>query len=431
MRNAALRGFINATDCADYLVKKGLPFRDAYTAVGKLVSRCIETGKTLETLELEEYRKLSPSFDADVFEAITLENLRFVKESCGRTCEGKRTKADGQHRKIFGGKAQPESLNPVCGSNMKKLCVILAAVFLLSVFQPCGAQESGTYATDIDQADGYIVKLKDSPSDAVSLMENTDLTEISSDAGLYHADSVLDIKELGDDVLYYEPDYKVTLAGIPNDAYASKQWSIDYLGISSAWDAGYNGQGVKIAVIDSGVNSTHEDFAGANFTPGFNVINNSQDVTDEMGHGTFVCGIFAAARNNEKGIAGFCTDATIIPIKCFGASKETSASYLVESIYVAVDDYHCDVINLSSGMPENVRSLEEAVNYAASKGVIVIASAGNDGNSNLNYPAAYDCVVGVGAVDQNGLVTSFSEKKPVRIRCRSRREDCKPKLQNQ
>ncbi|PKM72416.1 MAG: argininosuccinate lyase [Firmicutes bacterium HGW-Firmicutes-16] len=83
MRNAALRGFINATDCADYLVKKGLPFRDAYTVVGKLVSQCIETGKTLETLELEEYRKLSPSFDADVYEAIALETCVASRKVAG------------------------------------------------------------------------------------------------------------------------------------------------------------------------------------------------------------------------------------------------------------------------------------------------------------------------------------------------------------
>ncbi len=293
---------------------------------------------------------------------------------------------------------------------MKKLCVILAAVFLLSVFQPCRALESDTYTSTTDSADGYIVKLKDTPADAVSLMENTGLTEISSNAELYHADSVSEIKDLGDDVLYYEPDYKMKLADIPNDTYASKQWSIDYLGISSAWDASYNGQSVKIAVIDSGVNLTHEDFEGANFAPGYNVINNSKDVRDEMGHGTFICGLFAAARNNGKGIAGFSTDATIIPIKCFGVSKETSASYIIKSIYTAVDNYGCDVINISSGMEENIKSLEEAVAYAASKGVIVVASAGNEGNSTLNYPAAYDCVVGVGAVDQNGLVASFSEK---------------------
>lgn len=73
MRSAAGAGFINATDCADYLVKKGLPFRDAYTIVGKLVNACIVGGKTLETLTLEEYRAVAPEFDEDIFEAIRLE----------------------------------------------------------------------------------------------------------------------------------------------------------------------------------------------------------------------------------------------------------------------------------------------------------------------------------------------------------------------
>ncbi len=73
MRAAAGKGFINATDCADYLVKKGLPFRDAYTIVGKLVNHCIEAGKTLETLEIEEYCKMSPVFDTDVYSAIGLD----------------------------------------------------------------------------------------------------------------------------------------------------------------------------------------------------------------------------------------------------------------------------------------------------------------------------------------------------------------------
>ena len=72
MRAAASAGFINATDCADYLVKKGMPFRDAYTIVGKLVAYCIENGKTLETLSLDEYRGISPTFEQDVFEALDL-----------------------------------------------------------------------------------------------------------------------------------------------------------------------------------------------------------------------------------------------------------------------------------------------------------------------------------------------------------------------
>jgi len=73
MRAAAGKGFINATDCADYLVKKGMPFRDAYTIVGRLVNHCIAEEKTLETLELSEYQKLSPIFDSEVYKAISLD----------------------------------------------------------------------------------------------------------------------------------------------------------------------------------------------------------------------------------------------------------------------------------------------------------------------------------------------------------------------
>ena len=74
MRKAAAHGFINATDCADYLVKKGLPFRDAYKATGTLVALCIEKGLTLETLPIEEYKKICDTFDEGVYDAISLEN---------------------------------------------------------------------------------------------------------------------------------------------------------------------------------------------------------------------------------------------------------------------------------------------------------------------------------------------------------------------
>ena len=74
MAAAARKGFINATDCADYLVKKGLPFRDAYKATGVLVARCIELGTVLEELPLEEYKKVCPTFDSGVYEAVNLLN---------------------------------------------------------------------------------------------------------------------------------------------------------------------------------------------------------------------------------------------------------------------------------------------------------------------------------------------------------------------
>ena len=291
---------------------------------------------------------------------------------------------------------------------MKRLCIILSLVFLLSAFGPSAAAETGTDSSDSPQ--GYIVKLKSSSENTAVLMENADIQEVYDGAELYHADSLSDIAELGDSVEYYEPDCTVTLAALPNDPYVSKQWSIDSLGITAAWDKGYDGEGVKIGVIDTGVNASHEDFAGTNFAEGYNAIDGSRDVSDENGHGTFVCGILAAARNNGLGVAGFCTGVTIVPIKCFGTSQETSASYIISAIYEAVDVYHCDVINMSLGMKENLESMRTAVEYAASKGTIVVSAVGNKGTSQLNYPAAYSCVVGVGSVDSKGVVASFSEK---------------------
>ena len=70
LRDAVSKGFINATDCADYMVKKGLPFRSAYKVVGQLVAYCIENQKTLETLTLEEFQKADPIFENDVYDAI-------------------------------------------------------------------------------------------------------------------------------------------------------------------------------------------------------------------------------------------------------------------------------------------------------------------------------------------------------------------------
>ena len=72
MRNAASGGFINATDCADYLVKKGMPFREAYMIVGRLVNMCIKSGETLDTLPLKDFRSISNLFDADVYQALEL-----------------------------------------------------------------------------------------------------------------------------------------------------------------------------------------------------------------------------------------------------------------------------------------------------------------------------------------------------------------------
>ena len=85
MRKAASGGFINATDCADYLVKKGMPFRMAYKITGQLVARCISEGKTLETLPLESYREYSELFGEDLYNEISLETCVSKRISAGGT----------------------------------------------------------------------------------------------------------------------------------------------------------------------------------------------------------------------------------------------------------------------------------------------------------------------------------------------------------
>ena len=83
MRNAAAKGFINATDLADYLVKKGMPFRDAYKISGSLVGYCIDNNLVLETVSLDKYKEYSNLFDNDVYEEINLEKCTFKRTSYG------------------------------------------------------------------------------------------------------------------------------------------------------------------------------------------------------------------------------------------------------------------------------------------------------------------------------------------------------------
>jgi len=296
---------------------------------------------------------------------------------------------------------------------MRKTAVILSLALALGMLLPGvpARAENDTYIQKNTSSEtGYIVKLKEPGEDEASLMALSELDEIYSGAKLYHADSLENIELLGGAVEYYEPDCEAELFALTNDPYSNTQWSLEFLGMDKAWNRGYYGRGVRVAVIDSGVFSMHEDFSGTDFDSGVNVINGSHDVSDTNGHGTAVCGILAATSNNGLGVAGLCDKVTVVPIKCFDESKKTKASYVVSALYEAVDVYDCDVINMSLGISNDLQSVREAVDYASSGGAIVVASVGNDGNSLIRYPAAYDNVIGVGAVNSGGEVSDFSNK---------------------
>ncbi|MEG2626215.1 MAG: S8 family serine peptidase [Christensenella sp.] len=260
---------------------------------------------------------------------------------------------------------------------MKKMIVILCTVvFFMNVIH-----------VQAFSSNGYMVKKK---GEKATYVENVSKRALSANS----------------DIEYIEPNYEATLFASPTDPKYYQQWNLDLIKAQSAWDLGCYGNDVKIGVIDSGI-YMHSDIVG-NVLPGYNYNSNNTNTTDSLGHGTFVSGLIAA-NWNDIGIAGIAKNAKIVPIKCFDGEK-TTVDILCKGIYDAVDKYDCKIINMSFGLTSNSRALKDAVDYAYSKGAILVAAVGNEGNSTINYPAGWDNVIGVGSVNVNEFVASTSNK---------------------
>ncbi|MDE7131823.1 MAG: S8 family serine peptidase, partial [Lachnospiraceae bacterium] len=195
----------------------------------------------------------------------------------------------------------------------------------------------------------------------------------------------------------------------PTDPGLGEQWQHDYIGTSYAWAAGYKGQGVKVAVIDSGLQKNHEDLsanavAGRNFVKGATGTENN---TDNGTHGTHVAGIIAADDNGKGGV-GIAPDAQVRGYCVFPSAGESADSAdIMRAINAAVTDGN-DIINMSLGSSMYNAQYEETVSKAYKAGVAIFASSGNDDTDGYNFPAAYNGAISVGAVDQNGARASFS-----------------------
>jgi len=169
---------------------------------------------------------------------------------------------------------------------------------------------------------------------------------------------------------------------------------------------GLTGKGVKVAVIDTLVNSNHEDLVGA-VIQNNNVTN--ENIPEGNGHGTGCSGVIGG-RRNDKGILGVAPDCQIIGIKALTEGGSGSLEGIANAINLAVDR-GVHVINLSLGGPATIPALEQAVNRAASAGIYVIAAAGNSGSDNsVGYPAKYPTVVAVGAVNQSNKASAFTSR---------------------
>ena len=220
-----------------------------------------------------------------------------------------------------------------------------------------------------------------------------------------------------------------TFADVPN--LGGNNWGADLVKAPEVWAKGYTGKGVVVAVVDTGVDYNHEDLKNNIWTNtkeiagngkdddgngyiddnyGWNFADKNNNTLDNNGHGTHVSGTIAG-ENNNYGVTGIAYDAKIMPVKVLNESGSGSYSSISKGIRYAVDN-GANVINLSLGGTSSNRTLESAIDYASSKGVIVVMAAGNNGDSSPEYPAryAYKSGIAVGAVDKNNNMPDFSNR---------------------
>ncbi len=173
------------------------------------------------------------------------------------------------------------------------------------------------------------------------------------------------------------------------------------------------GAGVVIAIVDTGIDFTHPFFAGATFHPSpFDFLDRDADPTDErdgldgdgdgvtdeqFGHGTFIASL----------VHTVAPDATLLPIRVLDADGFGTSSGIAAGITWAVDQ-GATVINVSVDVSEATKAIREAIEFAQDRGAVVVAAAGNSGLSDIIFPARFGDVVGVAAIDENGVVAPFS-----------------------
>ena len=223
------------------------------------------------------------------------------------------------------------------------------------------------------------------------------------------------------------PDSKVYLS--TNDAQYGDQWSLNNIGqtvngqkgssdVDVDFDLAYpklsnvNTGNTKIAIIDTGVNNI-TDISGRVLS-GYNFINNTNNVTDDNGHGTFISSIIASKSNNSQGIAGINDKVYILPIKILDSNGEGYLSDLIKGIQYAIDQ-NASIINLSLATSSYDSTLNTVIEKAYQRGIIVVAASGNSGInitspsiSPLNNDGNKNWVIGVSALNNRGERSSYA-----------------------
>ncbi len=222
-------------------------------------------------------------------------------------------------------------------------------------------------------------------------------------------------------VEHYEPNYEVfaiepvtgeTDGTVPDLA---DNWNFDMVKAQFAYKTGAQGNDVKVAIIDSGLNSDY--MIRSQILPGYDYINNIETdasvKNDGTYHGTAVSSIIAR-QNNGYG-TGIAKGVSIVPLRVLDDNGSGNVADVISAIIDAIDKYKCDVINLSlvlsnsEATPSNLTTLQKVINDAVNEGIIVIAAAGNGYSNAYAYPASLDNVISVASVERDGAHSEFSQ----------------------
>ncbi|TFB22777.1 peptidase S8 [Filobacillus milosensis] len=294
---------------------------------------------------------------------------------------------------------------------MKKILVLISAlVLLLMPLQTGFAQEVNTQSKD-----DYLVKFN-GPADKGLLkafgVEDSDISHTFDELPVV----ALSLSEGQAKGLLNHPQIEAVEEDAEVHAFAqTTPWGVPHVQGTDAQNAGYTGNGVKVAILDTGIDATHEDLTVSGGHSVFDDAENSDPYNDGNGHGTHVAGTVAAT-NNTLGVLGVAPQAELYAVKVLNNDGSGSYSGIAEGIEWSIQN-GMDIINMSLGGSQSSSILEDFANLAYDEGLLVVAAAGNSGNrggknDSVGYPAKYSSVIAVAAVDQNNNRASFSSTGP-------------------
>lgn len=321
----------------------------------------------------------------------------------------------------------------------KRICAVVVAIALVIYISTYGIETTSiSKAKEKNKKTTYIVQLEDGGSVefAQKTFEESKETNLNGEhlmeeegiVALCLAESEKQELEKRTNVSYIEKDFQVegsvlTESGSVEDVpkfhkkkvrkykrnKSKHEWNIRMIHADKIEKRKKsNDSKVKIAILDSGVDYGNDIELAASVTlvPGEEEM--SPLFMDGSGHGNSVAGLVAAL-DNEEGITGVNPEAEIYSIRVLDNNNQAPVSRVIEGIYMAIEQ-NVHIINLSFGMDTYSHALQKAIRDASDAGILIVAAAGNTGNSGVQYPAAYDEVIAVGSVDKMGEVVESSAR---------------------